>query len=239
MIYGRQGYRHYPGSHSVVFPVVLFLGQLLEVQEHERKSIATELHDSVASSLTAVILGLSRTKPAIDACEPKYRDILTSSISLLQNAIDEARQLMNSLRPPMIDDFGLISSVRWFIDQYLALNPQLTTETEIIIEENVIPAQLKIVLFRIIQEAFTNIAKHSRAQSASLYLKQREDAIDLVIIDDGAGFDPEAVNAKQELNRGLGIMSMKERAELSGGILSIDSDKGHGTIISASWPLQP
>jgi len=67
----------------------------------------------------------------------------------------------------------------------------------------VIPAQLKIVLFRIIQEAFTNIAKHSRAQTANLYLKQRENTIDLVIADDGAGFDPEAANSKQELNKGL------------------------------------
>ena len=239
MIYGRQGYRHYPGSHSVVFPVVLFLGQLLEVQEHERKSIATELHDSVASSLTAVILGLSRTKPAIDACEPKYRDILTSSITLLRNAIDETRQLMNSLRPPMIDDFGLLSSIRWFTEQYGALYPLLTTATEITIEESFIPANLKIVLFRIIQEAFTNIAKHSRAQTANLYLNQKENSINLVIADDGAGFDPEAANSKQALNRGLGIMSMKERAELSGGDLSIDSDRGQGTIISVSWPLQP
>ena len=101
------------------------------------------------------------------------------------------------------------------------------------------PEQLKIVLFRIIQEAFTNIAKHSRAQTATLYLDQKENALVLVISDDGAGFDPEAANSKEELNRGFGIMSMKERAELSGGNLSIDSDRGQGTIISASWPLQP
>ena len=92
--------------------------RLLEVQEHERKSIATELHDSIASSLTAVILGLSRARPAIEACDPLYRDIITSSITMLQNAIDETRQLMNSLRPPMLDDFGLISSIRWFTEQY-------------------------------------------------------------------------------------------------------------------------
>ena len=139
----------------------------------------------------------------------------------------------------MLDDFGLISSIRWFTEQYRALYPQLTAETEIAIEESLIPAQLKIVLFRIIQEGFTNIAKHSKAQAAHLYLKQKENTIDLVIADDGAGFDPEAAQSKQELNRGLGIMSMKERAELSGGNLSIDSDKGQGTIISASWPLQP
>jgi PAS domain S-box-containing protein len=213
--------------------------RLLEVQEHEKKSIATELHDSVASSLTAVILGLSRARPAIEACDPQYRDIITSSIAMLQNAIDETRQLMNALRPPMLDDFGLISSIHWFTEQYRALYPQLTTETEITLEESRIPAHLKIVLFRIIQEAFTNIAKHSRAQTATLYLEQKENVIVLVIADEGAGFDPEAVNSKHALNRGLGIMSMKERAELSGGNLSIDSDRGQGTIISASWPLQP
>jgi len=213
--------------------------RLLEVQEHERKSIAADLHDSVASSLTAVILGLSRARPAIEVSDPKYRDIFTSSISMLQSAIDETRQLMNALRPPMLDDFGLISSIRWFTEQYRALYPQLTTDTEITIEENLIPAHLKIVLFRIIQEAFTNIAKHSRAQAASLYLKQKENTIDLVIADDGAGFDQEAVSSKQEPNRGLGIMSMQERTELSGGNLVIESARGQGTIISASWPLQP
>jgi PAS domain S-box-containing protein len=213
--------------------------RLLEVQEHERKSIATELHDSVASSLTAVILGLSRAKPAIDACEPRYRDILTSSITLLQNAIDEARQLMNSLRPPMLDDFGLISSIRWFKEQYEALNPQLTTDTEITIEESSIPEHLKIVLFRIIQEAFTNIAKHSRAQTTRIFLGQKENSIDLVISDDGSGFNQEAFNSTQKSNRGLGIMSMKERAELSGGKLIIESAAGKGTVVFASWPIQP
>ena len=147
--------------------------RLLEVQEQERKSIATELHDSIASSLTAVILGLSRARPAIEGLDPKYRDIFTGSISMLQNAIDETRQLMNSLRPPMLDDFGLISSIRWFTEQYRALYPQLIADTEITIEESVIPAQLKIVLFRIIQEAFTNIAKHSRAQTATPVLETK------------------------------------------------------------------
>jgi PAS domain S-box-containing protein len=213
--------------------------RLLEVQEHERKSIAADLHDSVASSLTAVILGLSRARPAIEVSDPKYRDIFNSSISMLQSAIDETRQLMNALRPPMLDDFGLISSIRWFTEQYRALYPQLTTDTEITIEENLIPAHLKIVLFRIIQEAFTNIAKHSRAQAASLYLKQKENTIDLVIADDGAGFDQEAVSSKQEPNRGLGIMSMQERTELSGGNLVIESARGQGTILSASWPMRP
>ena len=211
--------------------------RLLEVQEHERKSIATELHDSVASSLTAVILGLSRARPAIEACEPRYREIINSSIAMLQNVTDETRQLMNSLRPPMLDDFGLISSIRWFKEQYGSLNPELTTEMEITIEENMIPAQLKIVLFRIIQEAFTNIAKHSRAQTANLYLKQTENRLNLVIADDGAGFDPDAVDSNKELNKGFGIMSMKERAQLSGGNLTIDSDRGQGTIIAASWQV--
>jgi signal transduction histidine kinase len=213
--------------------------RLLEVQEQERKSIASELHDSVASSLTAVILGLSRAKPAIDACEPKYRDILTSSITLLQNAIDEARQLMNSLRPPMLDDFGLISTIRWFKEQYGALNPHLATETKISIEESSIPEHLKIILFRIIQEALANIAKHSMAQTASIFLGQKENTIDLVISDDGAGFNPEALRSQIAPNKGLGIMSMKERAELSGGKLIIESADGKGTVIFGSWPIQP
>jgi PAS domain S-box-containing protein len=213
--------------------------RLLEVQEQERKSIASELHDSVASSLTAVILGLSRAKPAIDACEPKYRDILTGSISLLQNAIDETRQLMNALRPPMLDDFGLISTIRWFKEQYGALNPQLATETEISIEESSIPEHLKIILFRIIQEALANIAKHSMAQTASIFLGQKENTIDLVISDDGAGFNPEALRSQIAPNKGLGIMSMKERAELSGGKLIIESADGKGTVIFGSWPIQP
>jgi signal transduction histidine kinase len=146
---------------------------------------------------------------------------------------------MNSLRPPMLDDFGLISSIRWFNEQYGALNPQLSTETEISIEESNIPEHLKIVLFRIIQEAFTNIAKHSSAQIASIFLGQKENTIDLVISDDGGGFNTEALNSTRAPNKGLGIMSMKERAELSGGKLIIESAHGKGTVIFGSWPLQP
>jgi len=211
--------------------------RLLEVQERERKKIANELHDSIASSLTAVILGLSRAIPAIETCDPLYHAVITSSITMLQKVIDETRQLINALRPPLLDDFGLISSIQWFTEQYHGLYPHLTTDKRIAIEENLIPSQLKIVLFRIIQEAFTNIVKHSRAQAANLYLKQEENAIHLVINDNGAGFDQDAVSSNREPNCGFGILSMKERAKLSGGKLSIESAREKGTVISASWPL--
>ena len=213
--------------------------RLLEVQERERINIATELHDRIASSLTAVILCLRRARPVIESCDPLYRNIITSSIAMLKNAIDETRQLMNALRPPMLDEFGLIASIQWFTEQYQGLYPHLTTDKKITIEESLIPAHLKIIMFRIIQEAFTNIAKHSRAEVASIYLKQKENAIHLMIADDGAGFDQDAVSSNRELSRGFGILSMKERAKLSGGKLKIESARKKGTVISASWPLSP
>jgi signal transduction histidine kinase len=213
--------------------------RLLEVQERERKNIATELHDSIASSLTAVILCLSRARPVIETCDPLYQNIITSSIIILKNAIKETRQLMNSLQPPMIDEFGLIASIQWLTEQYRGLYPHLTTHKKITIEESLIPAHLKIILFRIIQEAFTNIAKHSKAEAASIYLKQKENAIHLKIADDGAGFAQDEVNSNRALSSGFGILNMKERAKFSGGKLRIGSARKKGTVISAAWPLSP
>ena len=139
---------------------------------------------------------------------------------------------MIDLRPPLLDDMGVLAALQWFFRQYRTIHPGIHVEAEVGIEEQDIPEPLRIVIFRITQEAFHNIAKHSKAEYVDFSLAKRESAIALGVEDNGVGFDLEALRDRQ----GVGLASMKERAELSGGSFKIRSAKGTGTILSAEWP---
>ncbi len=205
--------------------------QLLSAHEEERKRIARELHDSIGSSLTVIKMGLEKTREELKR-NGHGPDMLDPLIEWTQLTINEIRRLMSDLRPPVLDDMGVLAALKWFFRQYRQIYPAIHVEAEIGIEEQDIPEPLRIVIFRITQEAFHNIAKHSKAEYVDFSLSNQEGAIRLMIEDNGAGFDLEAVRERQ----GVGLASMKERAELSGGCLRIRSAPETGTILSAEWP---
>jgi PAS domain S-box-containing protein len=210
--------------------------KLLSTQEEERKRIAGELHDGLSSSLSAIKISIENARRQLDQgrADP---DLMEIPLVWTQNLIDEARRLMSELRPSLLDDVGLIATVKWFFRQYRTTYPAIHVEEEIRIAEEDVPEPLKIVIFRIAQEAFHNIAKYSRAEFASLSLVRSDGAIELVIEDSGEGFDLGAALSKISEIKGLGLTSMKERCELSGGSFYMDSSIGEGTIIRASWPV--
>ncbi len=212
--------------------------KLLSVQEEERKRIAGELHDTIGQTLAAVkywVETIIQSKDTIDIEEVMKR--LQMFVPTLQRSIEETRTIYMGLRPTMLDSMGVTATLMWFCREFMKLYPKLHIELQIDIEEHAIPEHLKIVIFRIVQEALNNVAKHSKAEWVDLTLSRNEDSIELAILDDGVGVDPSEIPAKAGSAGSLGLTGMMERAELTGGTFSFTSGPGEGTAIRASWPI--
>lgn len=210
--------------------------QLLTAQEEERKKIARELHDSIGSTLTAIRLGVEsalseiRRNASSTAVKP-----LESLIPLIQYALEDARRIYMNLRPSILDDLGIVATLNWYCREYEKTHPSVKIIKEMAIKEEEVPEPLKIVIFRIAQEATNNIAKHSQADQIILRLTKTDSGIELTVQDNGKGFDPGGLNPGMKSHNGLGLISMKERTQLSGGSFSIDSVEGEGTTVRVAW----
>ncbi len=216
----------------------ILASQILSAQENERKRIALEVHDVLGSSLSAIkfkaeeaMLHLPKDRPS-DISKP-----LKALVSLIQDTIEEARRIQSDLRPPLLDDLGIVPTLSWFCRRFETIYSGIKVEQAVTISEEEVPDPLKIVLFRITQEAMNNIGKHAQAGSVNLGLRKVDGAIELLIKDNGNGFDPESLSSREISKKGMGLSSMKERVEFSGGSFSIDSVQGKGTVIRAVWPV--
>jgi len=212
--------------------------KLLTAHEEESKRIGQELHDGIAQTLSAVkiwaenaIIQLGK-KDAVGAAKS-----LESVVPLAQGAVEEVRRISRNLRPSSLDDLGVLATISWSCQEFCTLYTGIEIEDQIEIEEDQVPDSLKIVIYRVLQEALNNIAKHSGANLVRFSLKGIGDMIDMIIDDNGEGFEMKHILSGQRSDRGLGIASMKERTELSGGSFLIESCKGVGTTVRASWPL--
>ncbi|MBI4596137.1 MAG: HAMP domain-containing protein [Candidatus Tectomicrobia bacterium] len=212
--------------------------RLISAHEEERKRIAGEIHDVIGASLSAIKF---KVEGAVQQIEGKDPAVLTDSLKVvlpvIQEGIEECRRIQMDLRPPMLDDLGLLPTLSWFCRRFQAIYSDIRIEQEIKIEESAMPPPRKIVVFRVTQEAMNNIAKHSKADLVRLSLQKKGGQIRLTIQDNGQGFNLEKVISQESTKRGLGLSSMKERTELSGGSFATDSAEGKGTTIHASWPL--
>jgi len=207
--------------------------RLLTIQEAERRQIALELHDSIAQSLVAARLFLRLSLDAKVDC-PLPGVSMERVFSMLGDCVDELRRIIDGLRPSVLTDLGVTNAVESFCAKFQSLNKGIEVKREITAQEEGIPTELKIVIYRILQEAMNNISRHSGAKTVKVFLRNRKDGIELGIEDDGAGFD---VNdpTQQGLGTGIGLSSMRERAHLSEGAISIQSRKGIGTTVVVSW----
>jgi signal transduction histidine kinase/ABC-type amino acid transport substrate-binding protein len=212
--------------------------QLLKTQEEERKRIARELHDSIGQSLAAIKFKVENVMGEIDSAQSAgTAHSLELVIPVVQNAMEEARRIYTGLRPSVLDDLGIIATIGWFCREFQKTYHRICIEQQIDIDEEEIPEPLKIVIFRIVQEALNNVARHSRAELVSLSLGRKDGLVRLDIEDNGTGFDPRSALTESIHEKGLGIAGMKERTELSGGAFRLISVLDTGTTIHASWPL--
>jgi len=204
--------------------------QLLRAQEEGRKRVARELHDGVNQTLTAIKFALESRLSHMPTADAAPGTSFEKIVSLVQHAIDETRRIQMDLRPPLLDDLGILATLSWFTREFENVYSHIRVERDIETSEEDVPHLLKIVIFRIVQEALNNVAKHSRATLATVRLRSVGGGIELAIEDDGRGFDLDTPS------RGFGLMNMRERAELSGGTFEIQSSSGRGTSIRAYWP---
>jgi len=211
--------------------------ELLNAQEKERKMVAGEIHDSIGSSLSAIKFKMESALTEVAGKNSETTTALKSVIPIVQGAIEEARRIQMNLRPSILDDLGILATIKWFCRQYESTYSKIRISQHIKIEEHEVPGSLRTVIFRVLQEGLNNIAKHSMAKMASLSLLKTDQAIELVIQDNGQGFVLSKAQAPDSTTHGLGLESMRERTELSGGSFQIESTVGKGAIIRARWPI--
>jgi signal transduction histidine kinase len=211
--------------------VRFFAAQCLSAQEAERKRIAGELHDSLASTLVAVKYRLE-VAVAQMAAGSDPRVSLQEVVATMGGLNKEIRRIMADLRPAVLDDLGLLPALSWYCREFEKTYSHIKAEKQIEISEDELAEALKTPIFRLAQEALNNVAKHSGASRVTLRLAQVDSRIVLDIRDNGRGFD------LREVVKGLGLATMKERTEFSGGDYRLESAPGKGTALSASWPLE-
>jgi len=211
--------------------------KLIAVQEEERKRLASELHDSIGQTLAAVKFWVEMALKFKDAGDGNAAlNHLEQFVPILQRSIEETRSIYMGLRPTMLDSKGLLATLEWLRQECMKLYPERHIELEAGIAEEAIPKNLKVNIFRIAQEALNNIAKHSKAEWVDISLSKDGNGIELVVSDDGVGMDLDII-MQTSTATSLGLTSMRERAELTGGSFSIESTPGEGTTIRASWPI--
>jgi PAS domain S-box-containing protein len=212
--------------------------QLLSVQEEERKRIARELHDGIGQSLSAMKFLLENRLHWMEKNSPpgNLRD-LESMVPMIRNAIEEVRRIQSDLRPPILDDLGILATISWFCREYQGIYGSIRVQRQVEVEEDEVPPPLKTVIYRVLQEAMNNVAKHSQATKILLSLRKVDDCLELVIQDNGVGVELDRIISRKSEKYGFGLSSMRERTELSGGFFSVQSGKGKGTTIQASWKV--
>jgi signal transduction histidine kinase len=212
--------------------------RLLSAQEDERKRIAGELHDTIGSCLVGIRFKVEGALQQVGENSNAAIKSLNTIIPVIQEGVEECRRIQMDLRPPMLDDLGFLPTLSWFLKKFQGVYSHIQIEQEIELDESDVPSPLKIVAFRVTQEAMNNIAKHSKADLVRLSLRKNDDRVELILQDNGRGFDLDKMLASEGARRGLGLTSMRERTELSGGSFAVESAEGKGTVIRASWPLR-
>jgi signal transduction histidine kinase len=202
------------------------LRRLFEGQELERRRLARELHDETGQALTSVLLGLKAVETADDVSAA-----LATLREIVVGTLQDVRRLAVELRPKALDDFGLVPAVERLVEAFRAATG-INIQFEPRVGEERLPSEVETTLYRVIQEALTNVAKHAAARSVSVLLVRREASTTAVVEDDGEGF-----TTADEAEGGIGLAGMRERLALLGGRLIIESDPATGTTIAAEVPL--
>jgi PAS domain S-box-containing protein len=201
------------------------INELLTVQEEERSRIARDLHDHVGQLLTGLNLGLSAL---LEKNDPQK---LADLKALASTILEDVRRISRDLRPALLDELGLESAIKRFVRE---LVPRNSLNVDILIR---VPESLErdtaIVIYRVTQEALTNVVRHAKATHASVVVTTSDDGVHLIVEDNGVGFDPGSIAASEH----VGLSSMRERVELIGGIFTVESFPEKGTTISAKLPL--
>ncbi|MCL6106517.1 MAG: sensor histidine kinase [Actinobacteria bacterium] len=210
---------------------------VIKAQEEERRRIARELHDETSQSLTGLIIGIKMLEETAPASQPDLRERLFSIKDLAHQTLNEVHTMAVRLRPSILDDLGLPAALRSYAKEF-SENIGIPVEVQLMALTERLTPELETVLYRVVQEALTNVARHSGATRCRVTLRRKENHVQGMIEDNGKGFDAAAAMASEDRGRGLGLHGMKERIELVGGSLEFDSRPGEGTSIFLEAPVR-
>jgi signal transduction histidine kinase len=209
--------------------------QILSVQEEERKRISRELHDVIAQMLTGINVQLATLKTEAAANTKGITRKISRTQRLVEKSVDSVHRFARELRPAVLDDLGLIPALHSFMKSFskkTGVHVKLTAFAEL---EN-LSSSKRIVLYRVVQEALTNVGRHAQASRVEVSILKHDEAVHLRINDDGIAFDVERVWQDRKSQR-LGLLGMRERVEMVGGTFTIESDPDQGTRIHAQVPF--
>lgn len=211
------------------------LQRVVRAQEEERRRVARDLHDGVGQTLSGLAAGLAALRGRARSSRA-YLQQMANMEKYASRAAEELHSVMSDLRPSLLDELGLVASLRWYAHHYTETLP-LQVRVDVKGQVGRLPPDIEIILFRIAQEALTNIVRHARANEAHIELSLDQDSAVLKISDDGIGFEPAKVFAASGEARPWGILGMQERAALVGGSVDIESSAWKGTRVTAKIPL--
>ena len=211
--------------------------QVLSAQEDERKRLARELHDDTSGSLARVLLNIEMCEELVPEKGQELREKIRSTRVLCEQTLDNVHKMIFDLRPTLLDDLGLASAVRWY-----AKNNLETAGIQVQLEINdnfgrLAPA-VENAMFRIAQEAMTNIIRHSNARCARVQLTREDSNLLLTVQDDGRGFDTRAVERASDAPHRWGLFGIQERVAALGGTFDVESQVGKGTTLRVEIPLE-
>jgi signal transduction histidine kinase len=202
--------------------------RVVDAQELERTRLARELHDETGQALTSILLGLKELEQGVG---PGQTERVAAVRKLVVSTLQGVRRLAVELRPAALDDFGLAPALERLVENHRQ-HKEIAIDLEIRIGDERLPADVETTMYRIVQEALTNIAKHAQATRISVLVTRKQNAAVVVVEDDGGGFDAASPTA------GLGLSGMRERVALVGGKLRLETSPGAGTTIAAEVPLR-
>ncbi len=205
------------------------LQRVVTAQELERRRLARELHDETGQALTSILLGLRAVEEASTADEAK--SAAASLRELVLATLQDVRRLAVELRPKALDDFGLVPALERLTSTF-AEQTGIDVDFQALLPSARLPAEVETTLYRIVQEALTNVVKHARANRVSVLVTRKDASVTVVIEDDGNGFDPASTR-----DGGLGLLGMRERVALVGGRIEIESSVESGTALVAEVPV--
>jgi two-component system sensor histidine kinase UhpB len=213
-----------------------YSGKMFDSIENERRRIGRELHDETSQSLAAALLNLDLAAKGLDAVAPAAVERIHNASKLIRHGLGQVKLLIHDLRPSMLDDFGLVPALRWYVESHVR-TPELEIETDLPAANLRLPSDVETALYRIAQESLGNIARHSLATRAVVTLEIQSGYVAMRISDNGQGFDPRDAIIDSEGRYGVGLLSINERAELLGGTAQITSALGRGTQVHVVIPL--
>jgi signal transduction histidine kinase len=218
------------------------LRKVITAQEDERKRVARELHDETSQTLAALGIGVDLALAACpdDPAAPSVRERLADVRALVKRMHAELHRMIVNLRPSVLDDLGLAAAIGWFAErQVAAAGIAVRCELEELEELDArLPAEIETAIFRAVQEALVNITRHAHAETVLIQGSAAGGRLLIEIEDDGVGFDPAGIERSHDSMRGIGLLGMRERLEILGGSLEVDSTPGEGTRIVFSVPLE-